>query len=102
MNEEHLLFVPDGFELGAVVSGRYRVTKFLGTGGSGFVVLAEDLHLDNSFVVLKFLHTHLIEDQFDIQTIQNLIGYQDVSTTMIYTHVLNRGGHGVDSPADRL
>lgn len=46
--------------------------------------------------------THPLQDGYDIRTVQELLGHRDVATTMIYTHVLNRGGRGVRSPADRL
>jgi site-specific recombinase XerD len=51
---------------------------------------------------MGFVSPNLLEDRYDIRTIEELLGHKEVATTMIYTHVLNRGGKGVRSPADAL
>jgi len=46
--------------------------------------------------------THLLQDGYDIRTVKELLSHKDVATTVIYTHVLNKGGRGIHSPADRI
>jgi site-specific recombinase XerD len=56
----------------------------------------------SSIHLQKIFFLRSIENGYDIRTVQELLGHMDVRTTMVYTHVLNRGGRGVRSPADGL
>ena len=79
---------------GLALWAKYR--RLLAAKAAGLVKPVSPHVLRHSFA------THLLQFGHDIRTIQELLGHRDVTTTMIYTHVLNRGGHGVESPLDRI
>ena len=78
-----------------------RVGRLLALGRRphGSPALARDSRFRGN-IVRTSQSTHLLEDGYDIRTIQELLGHRSVATTMIHTQVLNRGGHGIRSPLD--
>jgi len=85
------------------VQGRHHVDQSLVQKAIKAAVRAVGIAKPASSHTLRHsFATHLLEDGYDIRTIQELLGHRHVETTMIYTHVLNRGGKGVRSPADSL